>query len=63
MSGSNGVSDLFAYTCDPFHPTGLLHSALIWEFVPSIIVTFCTMFSCYSWEACLFFFLREKEEE
>ena len=49
-SGSRGVSDSFASSWDPFLPSGLIHWALVWEFMP-YFNTPCTMSSWCSWKA------------
>lgn len=49
-----GVSDHVAYTWYPFPPTGLPCPALIWGFVPCLIVSCYDMFSGYPWDACPF---------
>ena len=54
-------SDSIACFSDPFPPTGLPYAALIWGYVPSLIINCYSLFNCYSWEACSF--LKGKKEE
>lgn len=52
--GVGVVSESFECTWDSLFATGLPHSALMWEFVLSLIITFYSMFIWYSWEAWSF---------
>lgn len=53
-SESGNVSDSFTWSWDPFPVTGWPWPALIWGFVPYLILSCCVMFCWYSWEACSF---------
>lgn len=53
--GAEAVSDSSAWFWDPFTPTGLLHPALVWKFVPSLTVICYTMFDDYLGKAHFFY--------
>lgn len=52
-SESGAVSDSFACLGDPFPPTGLPHSALMWGLMPGLIVSCYAMFNWYYWRPVL----------
>lgn len=57
--GMGIVSDTFAWSWDPFLPTGSPFPALLWGFAPGLTVTCYSIFSCHPFEACSF--LKKKE--